>query len=104
MRGTGRSGRQRIRHPGYFMSATSSINEELLRKLPLPLARLYRDAYSADEDQERHYLAYWLPTRFRCWVSGALSEASLRLLACVCLAEYEARKEFDAKLDARLRT
>jgi hypothetical protein len=48
-----------------------------VRRLPLPLAQLYRRAYSSRTPQERHLAAYYL------W------EAALRLLsqafvACSC--------------------
>ena len=47
----------------------SSCDEDLVRRLPLPLARLYRRAHNAKSHFDRHQAAYFL------W------EASVRLLA-----------------------
>ncbi|MGV3483876.1 MAG: hypothetical protein ACO1RT_05620 [Planctomycetaceae bacterium] len=51
-------------------------NEELCNRLPLPLAQLYRRAYMAKSDLERHQVAYCL------W------EASLKVLTSVVIFEY----------------
>jgi hypothetical protein len=48
----------------------------LLARLPLPLAQLYSRAHNARTALDRHLTAYYL------W------EASLKLLASVCVVEY----------------
>lgn len=50
--------------------------EDLVRRLPLPLAELYREAHNAGTDERRHHLAYYL------W------EATLRLIGSAALVEY----------------
>src|SRR5262249_22507229 len=62
-----------------FMTDDHSCDEELIRRLPLPLARLYRRACATGSPRERHQLALLL------W------EASLRLLALAALASYLGR-------------
>jgi WD40 repeat protein/serine/threonine protein kinase len=51
-------------------------DEELLRRLPLPLAQLYVRAHNAKADLERHQAAFYL------W------EVALKLLGATCVAEY----------------
>jgi serine/threonine protein kinase/WD40 repeat protein len=52
------------------------LDEEVARRLPLPLAQLYRRAFNAKAPLERHQAAYYL------W------EAALKLLASVAVVEY----------------
>jgi serine/threonine protein kinase/putative methionine-R-sulfoxide reductase with GAF domain len=72
------------------MSSAIPSDEDLVRHLPLPLARLYRRAHNAKTPLERHQAAYYL------W------EAALKLLGCIALAEYAALGEHDAQLAERL--
>src|SRR5437870_3298465 len=58
------------------MSHSLSHDEELVRRLPLPLAQLYRRAQNAKTALERHLTSYYL------W------EAGLKLLGAVTLVEY----------------
>jgi serine/threonine protein kinase/WD40 repeat protein len=67
-----------------------AFNEDLARRLPLPLAQLYRRAHNAKSALERHQAAYYL------W------EAALKLLASVAIAEYAALDERDPDLMRRL--
>ncbi len=60
------------------MDGTHQCDEELLRRLPLPLAQLYRRAHNAKTELERHLAAFYL------W------EAALKLLASAALVEYAA--------------
>ena len=55
------------------MNGGHEIDEELVHRLPLPLARLYRRAHNAKGALERHLQAYQL------W------EASLKLLGSVAV-------------------
>ena len=55
------------------MSQPLPPDEDLLRRLPLPLARLYRRAHNAKTPLERHLTAFYL------W------EAALKLLGCVAV-------------------
>ena len=75
------------------MSAQSSINvdESLIQRLPLPLAKLLRRAQNAKTALDRHQAAYFL------W------EASLKLLASVAVVEYSAQSDHDPKLIDMLR-
>jgi hypothetical protein len=52
------------------------FDEDLCRKLPLPLAQLYRRAHNAKSAQERHHAAYYL------W------EAALKLLGATAVVTY----------------
>jgi serine/threonine protein kinase len=72
------------------MSTAYSSDEELVRRLPLPLAQLYRRAHNAKTALDRHQAAYFL------W------EAALKLLSCAAIAEYAERPEHDPKLAERL--
>lgn len=58
------------------MPADFACDENLIRRLPLPLAQLYRRAHNAKTPLERHLTAYYL------W------EAGLKLLASVAVVEY----------------
>ena len=51
------------------MPSELHVDEDLLRRLPLPLAQLYRRAHNAKSPQDRHQSAFYL------W------EAALKLLA-----------------------
>src|SRR4051812_49581999 len=66
------------------------IDEDLVRRLPLPLAQLYRRAHNAKTALERHLTAFYL------W------EASLKLLASVAVAEYAELNNHDPVLTDRL--
>src|SRR5947209_13877853 len=68
----------------------AALNEELLQRLPLPLAQLYRRAHNAKTPLERHLTAFYL------W------EAGLKLLASVAVVEYAQRGESDPQLAGRL--
>src|SRR5258707_320129 len=52
------------------------FDEPSVRRLPLPLAQLYRRAHNAKTPQDRHLAAYFL------------SEAALKLLGCVTVVAY----------------
>ncbi len=58
------------------MRADLPFDEELARRLPLPLAQLYRRAHNAKSPQERHHAAYYL------W------EAALKLLGSCAVGCY----------------
>jgi hypothetical protein len=53
------------------MSPANPIDDDLVARLPLPLAQLYRRAHNAKTAQDRHHHAYYL------------AEATLKLAACV---------------------
>jgi hypothetical protein len=72
------------------MSSGLAIREDLVRRLPLPLARLYCAAHNAKTARDRHHNAYFL------W------EAALKLLASVALVEYAHRGRPDPGLAGRL--
>src|SRR5206468_8077807 len=72
------------------MSEGHLVDEELVRRLPLPLAQLYRRALNAKTALERHQAAYYL------W------EAALKLLASVAVVEYAERDVHDPQLAERL--
>jgi hypothetical protein len=65
-------------------------DEELLRRLPLPLAQLLRRAHNAKTPLERHLTAFYL------W------EAGLKLLGCAAIVEYVRRPDPDPQLAERL--
>jgi serine/threonine protein kinase/tetratricopeptide (TPR) repeat protein len=65
-------------------------DEELVQRLPLPLAQLYRRAHNAPTPLERQLTAYYL------W------EAALKLLACGAVVEYAGRPGHPPEVDARL--
>jgi YD repeat-containing protein len=72
------------------MSPALSLDEDLVRRLPLPLAQLCRRAHNANGAHNRHQAAYFL------W------EAGLKLLASVAIAEYAVRGQPDLALTERL--
>jgi WD40 repeat protein/serine/threonine protein kinase len=74
--------------PEIFSALTS--DEDLVRRLPLPLAQLYRRAHNAKTPLEQHLTAFYL------W------EAALKLLASVAVVEYAERPEHDPKLADKL--
>jgi hypothetical protein len=61
------------------MSTAYPSDEELVHRLPLPLAQLYRRAHNAKTALDRHEAAYFL------W------EAALNLLSCAAVVEYAKR-------------
>ena len=65
-------------------------DEDLVRKLPLPLAQLYRRAHDAKTPLDRHLAAFYL------W------EASLKLLASVAIVTYAEAGEPAPELAERL--
>lgn len=66
-------------------------DEQLVQRLPLPLAQLYRHAHNAKTPLERHNAAYCL------W------EAALKLLGTVAVAEFAALENYDPKAFFRLK-
>src|SRR4051794_22907384 len=68
------------------MSNGSECDEDLVRRLPLPLAQLYRRAHNAKGALDRHLTAFFL------W------EAALKLLGSVALVEYAERGGHDPRL------
>jgi serine/threonine protein kinase len=74
------------------MSTAPTCDEDLVRRLPLPLAQLYRRAHHAKTPLERHLTAYYL------W------EAALKLLAMGAVIEYAERQEPDPQLAERLQS
>src|SRR3954465_8409899 len=72
------------------MSSAASENEELARRLPLPLAQLYRRAHNAKTPLERHHAAFYL------W------EAALKLLGSVAVVAYADLPRHDDALAQRL--
>jgi WD40 repeat protein/serine/threonine protein kinase len=73
------------------MPEPSPVDDSLLRRLPLPLAQLYRRAHNAKTPLERHLAAYYL------W------EAGLKLLASVAVVEYAERGPAAPDIAERLR-
>jgi WD40 repeat protein/serine/threonine protein kinase len=72
------------------MSEPLACDEELVRRLPLPLAQLYRRAHNAKTDLERHLTAFYL------W------EAALKLLGATAIVTYAERGRHDPQLAERL--
>ncbi len=72
------------------MSSDPGIGEDLIRRLPLPLAKLYRLAANAKSPLDRHQAAYFL------W------EAALKLLSAAAVVSYADRREHDPKVTERL--
>ena len=68
------------------MSALPPADEDLVRRLPLPLAQLYRRAHNAKTPLERHQAAYYL------W------EAALKLLGSGAVVEYAEGSKHDPAL------
>ena len=73
------------------MDDTTLFDEELVRRLPLPLAQLYRRADSAVDPLKRHLAAFDL------W------EASLLLLASTAIVEYAERADPDPQIVEKLK-
>jgi hypothetical protein len=69
------------------MPAELLFDDDLVHRLPLPLAQLYRRAHNAKSVLERHQTAFYL------W------EAALKLLGSVCVVQYAAREERQPQLD-----
>src|SRR5437868_1750884 len=63
------------------MSSKPACDEDLIRRLPLPLAQLYRRAHNAKTPLEQHLTAFYL------W------EASLKLLGALAVITYAERGE-----------
>jgi hypothetical protein len=74
------------------MTTPLACDEDLIRRLPLPLAQLYRRAHNAKTPLERHNAAFYL------------AEAALKLLASVAVVEYAERPEHDPQLAERLQS
>src|ERR1700730_15442739 len=72
--------------PSLPMRDVPLADETLVRRLPLPLAQLYRRVHNAKTALERHLTAFYL------W------EAGLKLLASVAIVEYVQRGPVDAEL------
>jgi hypothetical protein len=72
------------------MSPSLQIDEELIPRLPLPLAQLYRRAKNSKEPSNRYLSAYYL------W------EASLKLLGSVAIVSYADCDAHDAAVVERL--
>jgi eukaryotic-like serine/threonine-protein kinase len=72
------------------MSSTSSVDPELIGRLPLPLAQLYRRACNAKTAHERHLVGFYL------W------EAALKLLGSSAIACYACQPRHDPALVQRL--
>ncbi len=73
------------------MSITPTFDDDLVRRLPLPLAQLYRRAHNAKTPLERHLTAYFL------W------EAALKLLGSVAIVAYADQGQHDPEITERLR-
>jgi serine/threonine protein kinase/tetratricopeptide (TPR) repeat protein len=75
------------------MSTQTTCDEDLVRRLPLPLAKIYRRAHSARAKSalELHQAAYYL------W------EASLKLLGSTAIVAYAERGEHDPELSECLK-
>ena len=72
------------------MTGETSFDDDLARRLPLPLAQLYRRAHNAKTDRDRHDTAYCL------W------EASLKLLGSAAIVAYAERGEPAPELREKL--
>ena len=68
------------------MTADPAIDESLIRRLPLPLARLYRRVRNGKTVADRHHTAYFL------W------EAALKLLGSAAVVAYAERPAHDPDL------
>src|SRR6516225_5352321 len=68
------------------MAPDFAPDEDLARRLPLPLAQLYRRAHNAKTALDRHQAAFYL------W------EAGVKLLGSVCVVEYAKLGAHDPKL------
>jgi WD40 repeat protein/serine/threonine protein kinase/tetratricopeptide (TPR) repeat protein len=74
------------------MTGETMFDDDLARRLPLPLAQLYRRAHNAKTDRDRHDTAYCL------W------EAALKLLSSAAIVAYaeQAQGDLDPTLRDRL--
>src|SRR5437868_2003964 len=72
------------------MADPSAPAEELLRRLPLPLAQLYRRAHNAKTPRDAHDFAFYL------W------EAALKLLAASAAVSYKPDATPDPRIAAAL--
>src|SRR3954451_8246638 len=75
---------------GETVSSVAACDEDLVRRLPLPLAKLYRRAHNAKMPQDRHQAAFFL------W------EAALKLLGSVTIVAYVARGRCEPELNTLL--
>jgi len=73
------------------MTSVPAFDDDLVRRLPLPLAQLYRRAHNAKTALERHLTAYCL------W------EASLKLLGSAAIVAYADQGQHDPEITERLR-
>jgi WD40 repeat protein/serine/threonine protein kinase len=73
------------------MNDSPALDEQLLQRLPLPLAQLCRRAHNAKTSLESHLTAYYL------W------EAALKLLSAAAVVEYADLREHDPELSKKLR-
>ncbi len=73
------------------MRESLGVDESLVPRLPLPLAKLYLRAHNTKNSFDRHQTAYYL------W------EATIRLLASAAVASYAERPGHDPDLDEPLR-
>src|SRR5262245_39197045 len=69
---------------------TPLSDEDLLRRLPLPLAQLFRRAHNARTLLEQHLIA------------GYRWEATLKLLGCTAVVAFAARDRHEPQLAERL--
>jgi eukaryotic-like serine/threonine-protein kinase len=72
------------------MSTVYPFDDDLVRRLPLPLAQLYRRAHGAHNALDRHNAAYYL------W------EAALKLLGSAAVVAYAERGEHTPDIDEKL--
>src|SRR4051794_23627249 len=72
------------------MSSEPTFDDDLARRLPLPLAQLYRRAHNAKTPLDRHNAAYCL------W------EAALKLLGATAVVAYAERGEPAPEIGERL--
>ena len=73
------------------MSFRVAVDEQLMSRLPLPLAQLYRRAHNAKTVRDRH------DTTYCQW------EASLKLLGSVAVVTWAELRLHHPELDERLR-
>jgi hypothetical protein len=73
------------------MTTTQPFDEQLLQRLPLPLAQLCRRSQNAKTPLEQHLAAYYL------W------EASLKLLGATAVVEYAATKDRNPEITEKLK-
>ena len=73
------------------MGESLTVDESLVQRLPLPLAKLYLRAHNTKKRLDRHQTAYYL------W------EATIRLLASAAVATYAERPGHDPDLEEPLR-